>query len=72
MFPCNSMPDRSDSPAHVCTCSFNSCLQITAYAHKDDNNRFIIKKWDSEPPAFFSDEWELSEPELVRHGDLVQ
>lgn len=39
-------------------------LQITTYSHKDDNNLWLIKKFDTDaiPP----------EPELVKHGDLVR
>ncbi|KAJ8674354.1 hypothetical protein QAD02_005616 [Eretmocerus hayati] len=38
--------------------------QITTYSHKDDNNHWLVKKYDSDE---FS-----SEPELVRHGDLIR
>ncbi|EZA46543.1 Protein O-mannosyl-transferase, partial [Ooceraea biroi] len=38
--------------------------QITTYSHKDDNNLWLVKKFDTDAiPA---------EPELVRHGDLVR
>ncbi|XP_011305386.1 protein O-mannosyl-transferase 2 [Fopius arisanus] len=38
--------------------------QITTYSHKDDNNFWIVKKFDTEeiPP----------EPELIKHGDLIR
>ena len=39
---------------------------MTTYAHKDENNNFVLKKWNKEvknnPEA---------EVELVRNGDLV-
>ncbi|XP_019767604.2 protein O-mannosyl-transferase 2 [Dendroctonus ponderosae] len=37
--------------------------QITTYTHKDDNNKWMIKKYNAE---------ELSEGEIVRSGDLVR
>lgn len=38
--------------------------QITTYSHKDDNNLWLVKKFDTDKlPA---------EPELVKHGDLVR
>ena len=41
--------------------------QVTTYAHKDENNNFVLKKWNEEvkndPEA---------EVELVRNGDLVR
>jgi len=39
--------------------------QVTSYAHKDENNNFVIKKWNEEP---------LNEEavDLVRSGDLVR
>ncbi|CAG5106978.1 Similar to tw: Protein O-mannosyl-transferase 2 (Drosophila pseudoobscura pseudoobscura) [Cotesia congregata] len=38
--------------------------QITTYSHKDDNNLWRVKKFDTDKlPA---------EPELVKHGDLVR
>ena len=46
--------------------------QVTTYAHKDDNNKFVVKKWNEEPPELFSDDWNKAEVELVRHGDLVR
>ena len=40
---------------------------MTTYAHKDENNNFVLKKWNKEvknnPEA---------EVELVRNGDLVR
>ncbi|XP_034938393.1 protein O-mannosyl-transferase 2 [Chelonus insularis] len=38
--------------------------QVTTYSHKDDNNLWLVKKFDTEviPP----------EPELVKHGDLIR
>ena len=46
--------------------------QVTAYAHKDENNKFLIKKWNEDPPQVFSEEWEKAETEFVKHGDLVR
>ncbi|XP_047741231.1 protein O-mannosyl-transferase 2, partial [Hyalella azteca] len=43
--------------------------QITTYSHKDINNRWIVKKADSEP-LDWDDEKEV--PEIVRHGDLIR
>ena len=40
--------------------------QVTAYTHKDENNRWIVKRYDTEPDP--SD----PKPELVRHGDLIR
>ncbi|XP_023311585.1 protein O-mannosyl-transferase 2 [Anoplophora glabripennis] len=37
--------------------------QITTYTHKDDNNKWVIKKYNSEPN---------SDVEIVRSGDLVR
>ncbi len=45
---------------------------MTAYAHKDDNNRFLIKKWNEEPPLMFTEDWNNAEIELVKHGDLIR
>jgi len=39
-------------------------LQITTYSHKDDNNLWLVKKYDTDIIS--------SDPELVRHGDLVR
>ncbi|XP_014228926.1 protein O-mannosyl-transferase 2 [Trichogramma pretiosum] len=38
--------------------------QVTTYSHKDDNNFWLIKKYDSEDIP--------SEPVLIKHGDLVR
>ncbi|XP_012275961.1 protein O-mannosyl-transferase 2 isoform X2 [Orussus abietinus] len=38
--------------------------QITTYSHKDDNNLWMVKKYDTEDIP--------SEPHLVKHGDLVR
>ncbi|XP_001600041.2 protein O-mannosyl-transferase 2 [Nasonia vitripennis] len=38
--------------------------QITTYSHKDDNNLWLVKKYDTEVIP--------SEPELVKHGDLIR
>ncbi|XP_008555274.1 protein O-mannosyl-transferase 2 [Microplitis demolitor] len=38
--------------------------QITTYTHKDDNNFWLVKKFDTDKLP--------SEPELVKHGDLVR
>ena len=52
-------------------------LQVTAYAHKDENNRFLVKRWNSEGRSEldFLDEKKMNESmeiELVRHGDLIR
>ena len=52
-------------------------MQVTAYAHKDENNRFLVKKWNSEgrPELDFLDPNRMNETmeiELVRHGDLIR
>ena len=39
--------------------------QVTGYSHKDDNNKWIIKKFDVEPT-------EGEEVTLVKNGDLVR
>ena len=42
--------------------------QITTYAHKDDNNKWYIKKYDQPRPR-----WKSTDPiELVRNGDLIR
>ena len=51
--------------------------QVTAYAHKDENNRFLVKRWNSEGRSEldFLDEKKMNESmeiELVRHGDLIR
>lgn len=38
--------------------------QITTYTHKDDNNLWVVKKFDSDDKP--------AEPELVKSGDLVR
>ncbi|XP_054011086.1 protein O-mannosyl-transferase 2 isoform X1 [Hylaeus anthracinus] len=38
--------------------------QITTYSHKDDNNLWLVKKSDIDDIP--------SEPQLVRHGDLIR
>ncbi len=48
---------------------------MTSYAHKDENNKFLVKKWNSDPPVMFSEEWDgmnETDTELVKHGDLVR
>jgi len=46
--------------------------QVTAYAHKDENNKFLVKKWNEEPPLFYTEDWTNAEIEMVKHGDLVR
>ena len=47
--------------------------QVTSYAHKDENNKFWVKKWNEEHVPMFSEEWEkLTEIEFLRHGDLIR
>merc|ERR1712214_177900 len=43
--------------------------QVTTYAHKDENNRFVIKKWNEEPPSNID---ENAVVDLVKNGDLVR
>lgn len=43
--------------------------QITTYSHKDINNKWIVKKADTEP-LDWDDEDEVTE--LVRHGDSIR
>jgi hypothetical protein len=38
---------------------------VTSYGHKDENNKFLVKKWNVEPPTLYSDDWEKAEVELV-------
>lgn len=45
---------------------------MTAYAHKDDNNKLLVKKWNVEPPVIYSKEWQDEEVEYVKHGDLIR
>lgn len=43
-------------------------LQVTAYSHKDENNRWLIKKFDAQAPPL-----EQEGPvEVVLNGDLVR
>ena len=59
---------------HKCCILF---IQVTAYAHKDENNRFLVKRWNSEgrteldliAPSRLNETMEI---ELVRHGDLIR
>ncbi len=46
--------------------------QVTSYGHKDENNKFLVKKWNIEPPAIYSEEWDKADVELVKHGDLIR
>ena len=43
--------------------------QVTSYAHKDENNVFLIKMWNEEPPN-------NTDPhaivDLIKNGDLVR
>ena len=43
--------------------------QVTTYAHKDENNVFVIKMWNEEPPN-------NTDPhaivDLIKNGDLVR
>ena len=43
--------------------------QVTSYAHKDENNVFVIKMWNEEPPN-------NTDPhaivDLIKNGDLVR
>lgn len=32
----------------------------------------MIKKWNDDPPALYSEDWAQEEPELVRDGDLIR
>ncbi|RWS30869.1 Protein O-mannosyl-transferase 2-like protein, partial [Leptotrombidium deliense] len=40
--------------------------QVTTYSHKDDNNKWMIKKYDSEPNV------DTDPVELVKNGDLIR
>ncbi|XP_071042125.1 protein O-mannosyl-transferase 2 isoform X3 [Parasteatoda tepidariorum] len=42
--------------------------QVTAYSHKDENNKWLIKKYDSEPVPITKN----SPIELVSNGDLIR
>ena len=46
--------------------------QVTAYAHKDENNKFLIKKWNEDFPLLYSEEWNKADIELIKHGDLIR
>ena len=46
--------------------------QVTSYGHKDDNNKFLVKKWNEDPPLPYTQAWNDMEPEFVKHGDLVR
>merc|ERR1719220_244633 len=43
--------------------------QITTYAHKDDNNFFVFKKWNEEPPNNTDPNAAI---DFVKNGDLVR
>ena len=43
--------------------------QVTTYAHKDEINVFVIKKWNEEPPNN-TDPYAIVD--LVKNGDLVR
>ena len=43
--------------------------QVTTYAHKDENNMFLIKKWNEEPPNNTDPEAVV---DFVKNGDLVR
>jgi len=43
--------------------------QVTTYAHKDENNIFIMKKWNEEPPNNTDIDAVV---DLVKNGDLVR
>ncbi|XP_040581656.1 protein O-mannosyl-transferase 2 [Lepeophtheirus salmonis] len=45
--------------------------QVTSYAHKDDNNRFLVKKWNDESSNEVDKNSDNS-IDLLRHGDLVR
>ena len=46
--------------------------QVTSYAHKDENNKFLIKRWNEDPPLPYTTEWNENDIEMVKHGDLVR
>lgn len=43
--------------------------QVTTYAHKDDNNFFLVKKWNEEAPNITDPD---TEPEFIKNGDLIR
>ena len=43
--------------------------QVTTYAHKDENNVFVIKKWNEDAPNITDPQLEI---EFVKNGDLVR
>eukprot|EP00092_Neocalanus_flemingeri_P019544 GFUD01021174.1.p1 GENE.GFUD01021174.1~~GFUD01021174.1.p1 ORF type:complete len:722 (+),score=149.03 GFUD01021174.1:268-2433(+) len=43
--------------------------QVTTYAHKDENNFFVMKKWNEEPPNNTDIDAVV---DLVKNGDLVR
>ena len=43
--------------------------QVTTYAHKDENNFFVIKKWNEEPPNNTDPDAII---DFVKNGDLVR
>jgi dolichyl-phosphate-mannose--protein O-mannosyl transferase len=47
----------------------SDALQVTVYAHKDENNHFWIKKWNEGKPNITDPATPI---EFVRHGDLVR
>ena len=42
---------------------------MTTYSHKDENNVFLMKRWNFDAPNITDPETEI---ELVRAGDLVR
>lgn len=53
------------------------CLifQVTAYAHKDENNKFLVKKWNVDADLELLDANMMNvtkEIDLVRNGDLIR
>lgn len=43
--------------------------QVTGYTHKDENNRWLVKRYDREPSLEANDQ----EPvELIKNGDLIR
>jgi len=43
--------------------------QVTTYSHKDENNVFVIKKWNEEAPNITDPDTEI---EFVKSGDLIR